>query len=236
MNPPGDALSTLPARLVFAGRYVQFQGGRECGEERWVIEATPVALIARGEQVLSAPHPAPGRLEYRARLTHEWRVTALEAHWRVGERELRAIHAADGPRWRARIEYQGQTKQQEGDYPRICEVDFVTHLFSTFLLQRRDFAPGGEHEFPALLIGPPLLAVTPGRMLYRCVERGMFRSAAGEVSARRYVVSRPPESEADGFTFWADEDGVVLQSYQGLDLAQPWMVLTEFQRGLPGGG
>jgi hypothetical protein len=235
MNSPGDALSAQPARTVFAGRYAQFHGGVECGEERWILEATPDELIARGVQIMSAPHPAPGRLEYDVRLTHEWRVLGLEATWRVGTRELRAFHSADGARWRARIEYDGQVKEQEGDYPPVCEVDFVTHLFSTFLLQRRDFATGGEHEFPVLLIGPPFLAVTPGRMLYRCVERGTFRSPAGDVPARRYMVSRPPEREEEGFTFWADQDGVVLQSYEGLDLARPWMVLTECQRATSSG-
>ena len=233
MIPSSDALS---ARTVFAGRYAQFHSGIECGEERWALSATPDELIARGVQNMTAPHPAPGRLEYGVRLSHAWRVLAVEATWRVGTRELHAIHTADGTRWRARVEYDGQVKEQEGDYPDVCEVDFVTHLFSTFLLQRRDFAPGGEHEFPALLIGPPFLAVTPGRMLYRCVERGAFRSPAGEVPARRYIVSRPPEHEEEGFTFWADEQGVVLQSCEGLDLARPWMALTEYQRALSGDG
>ena len=232
MNPSSGALS---ARTVFAGRYAQFHDGIECGEERWIIEATPEELTARGVQSMTAPHPAPGRLEYCVRLSHTWRVLAVEALWRVGTRELHAIHAAAGARWRARIEYDGQLKEQGGDYPPACEVDFVTHLFSTFLLQRRDFAPGGEHEFPALLIGPPFLAVTPGRMLYRCVERDAFRSPAGEVPARRYIVSRPPEREEEGFTFWADDDGVVLQSCEGLDVARPWMVLTEYQRAASGG-
>ncbi|MGH7742160.1 MAG: hypothetical protein ACRENS_09065 [Candidatus Eiseniibacteriota bacterium] len=230
MNPSESAGSAQLPRTIFSGRYAQFQGGIECGEERWVIEATPDELIARGEQVMTAPHPAPGRLEYRATLTHGWRLTGLETTWRVGERELRALHAADAQRWRARIEYAGHVKEQEGDYPSVCEVDFVTHLFATFLLQRRDFSLGGEHEFPALLIGPPYMAVTPGRMLFRCVEHGTFHSPAGELPARRFVVSRPPESESAGFTLWADDDGVVLESYEGLDPTRPWMTLTAYTR------
>ena len=216
-----------PPRLVFAGRYVQFHAGRECGEERWSVEVTPGALVARGEQVTSAPHPAPGRQEYRATLTHDWRLTALEVRWTVGDRELLAVHAADGERWRARVEYAGHVKEQEGDYPAFCEIDFTTHLFTTFMLQRRDFAVGGEHEFPALLIGPPYMAVTPGRLLYRCVERGRF----GSGPAKRYIVSRPPGSESEGFAFWADDDGLVLESYEGLDLARPWMRLAELRKG-----
>ncbi len=229
-GPSATESAALP-RTLFAGRYVQRHGGIECGGERWAIEVTPDALIASGEQVMEAPHPLPSRNHYRATLTHDWRVTGLEAKWIVGERELRSIHTAADATWRARIEYAGQVKQQEGDYPAVCEVDFVTHLFTTFLLQRRDFALGGEHEFPALLIGPPFMAVTPGRLLYRCVEQGVFPSPAGPVSAKRFVVSRPPERESAGFAFWADDDGIVLESYEGLDPEARWMTLTEYRKG-----
>jgi len=217
-------------RVLFAGRYVQFHAGRECGEERWRIEVTPERLIARGEQVITAPHPLPNRQEYRATLDHDWRLTGLEVRWSVGDRELSAIHSADGARWRARIEYAGHVKEQEGDYPAFCEVDFTTHLFSAFILQRRDFALGGEHEFPALTVGPPYMAVTPGRLLYRCVEFGTFLSPLGPVAAKRYVVSRPPEPESEGFAFWAGPDGIVLESYEGLDASRPWMRLVELHR------
>lgn len=222
-------LSSGP-RTLFAGRYVQFHAGRECGEERWNIEVDPEALVVRGEQVITAPHPFPNRQEYRATLTHEWRLTGLETRWSVGDRELIARHAADGARWRARIEYAGQVREQEGDYPAFCEVDFTTHLFSAFILQRRDFAVGGEHEFPVLAIGPPYMAVTPGRLLYRCVESGLFLSPLGPAAAKRYVVSRPPEPESEGFTFWADADGIVLESYEGLDRSHPWMRLIELRK------
>jgi hypothetical protein len=219
------------AKLVFSGRYAQFHAGRECGDERWSITATPDAVIATGEQVITAPHPLPNRQEYRATLDHNWRLTGLEVRWSVGDRELTALHHADGATWRVRIEYAGHVKEQEGDYPSLCEVDFTTHLFSAFILQRRDFAIGGEHEFPALTIGPPYMAVTPGRLLYRCVEQGTFLSPAGPTHAKRYIVSRPPEPESEGFTFWADDNGVVLESYEGLDLSRPWMRLTEYQHG-----
>jgi hypothetical protein len=159
------------------------------------------------------------------------RVTGLEVLWNVGPRLLRATHAADGPRWRARIDYEGQTREQEGDYPDACEVEYATHLFTTFILARRDFALGGEHEFPVLRIGPPLMAVSPERMLYRCVERGVFAGPAGGVGARRYVASLPPRGEDEGYTFWADDDGFVLESYEGLDLSRPWMRLVELRRG-----
>jgi hypothetical protein len=219
------------ARVVFAGRYAIYFAGRECGEERWSIEATPEQLIATGEQVMTAPHPFPNRQEYRVTLTHDWRVTGLEVEWRVGDRLLHATHAAIGGLWRARIAYADHVKEQEGDYPPECEVDFTTHLFTAFMLQRRNFALDGEHEFPALAIGPPYMAVTPGRMLYRCVEVGTFATPEGPRRAKRYVVSRPPEPESEGFTFWADDDGVVLESYEGHDLTLPWMRLTEYTRG-----
>jgi hypothetical protein len=89
---------------------------------------------------------------------------------------------------------------------------------------------GGEHEFPVLRVGPPLMAVTPDRMLYRCVEKGRFAAPSGEVPASRYVVSQPPRGEDDGYAFWADETGIVLESYDGLDPSRLWMRLVELRR------
>ena len=93
-----------------------------------------------------------------------------------------------------RIEQQGQVKEQEGDFPEFCEVDYGTPLFNAFVLARRDFGLGGEHEFPALRIGPPLMAVTPDRLLYRCVETGELRYPArsGRGEALRGAPARPP--------------------------------------------
>ena len=177
------------------------------------------------------PHPFPNRHEYRATLTREWRITGLEVVWTVGPRVLRATHAADGAMWRVRIEYGGQVREQEGDFPDYCEVEYATHLFNTFVVARRDFQVGGEHEFPVLRVGPPYMAVTPERMLYRCVEKGMFAAPSGAVPAARYVVSLLPRGEDEGYTFWADENGIVLESYEGLDQMRPWMRLVEYQRG-----
>jgi hypothetical protein len=75
------------------------------------------------------------------------------------------------------------------------------------------------------------MAVSPERMLYRCAEKGRFPSALGPVPASRYVVSLPPRGEEEGYTFWADEAGIVLESYDGLDRARPWMRLVEYERG-----
>jgi len=101
-------------------------------------------------------------------------------------------------------------------------------LSNAFLLARRDFAVGGEHEFPVLRIGPPLMAVSPERMLYRCVELGQHAAPGGPVRAKRYVLSLPPRGEDEGYTFWADEDGFVLETFEGPEPRVTWMRLVEF--------
>lgn len=223
-------LDTLPAAVLATGRYAIFANGRECGEERWRIEAGPEGIVVTGEQVVEAPHPYPSRLEWRATLTSGWRVTGYEVLWQVGERRVHATHAAERGRWHARIEHAGTAREQQGDYPEFSEVELPTALFAAFLLARRDFATGGEHEFPVLRIGPPWMAVSPERMLIRCVESAVFASAVGPVSAKRYVVSLPPRPESEGYSFWADEQGIVLESHEGLDPSRPWMRLLELWR------
>jgi len=225
-----DPFSALLAEPVASGRYALFHDGQECGGERWEIVRTRDGFTIVGEQELEAPHPFPSRQEYRATLTPEWRPSGLDVIWTVGERRVVAMHRADGGTWRARIEYGGQVREQQGDYPEFCEVEYTTHLFNAVILARRDFQVGGEHEFPVLRIGPPLMAVTPERMLYRCVERGRFAAPLGEMNARRYVVFLPSEGEDSGYTFWADDDGFVLESYEGHDRTRPWMRLMEFHK------
>jgi len=226
--------------LVAAGRYAIFHAGRECGEERWQIESTVTGLVVTGEHVIELPHPIPGRQAWRATLTPEWRVTGLEIQWSVAQRRLHAIHAADGARWRGRFDYAGQVREQQGDYPDLCEVDYVSPLFHTFFLARRDFALGGEHEFPVLRIGPPWMAVSPERMRVRCVERGPAETPHGPVEARRYRVSLPPLGEAEGTTFWADRRGIVLETHDGPEPSALAMKLIEYTGpplgGLDGGG
>jgi len=212
--------------LIF-GRYALFHSGRECGEERWQLERVPAGYVITGDQELIAPHPFPSRQEYRATLTREWRLTGLEIRWLVGQRHLLSTHRAGDGMWRVRIEYADHVKEQEGDFPSGCEIEYGTHLFNTIILARRDFQIGGEHEFPVLRIGPPYMAVSPSRMLYRCVEQGSFDGPFGPVPAKRYVVSVPPHGEADAYSFWADADGFVLESYEGLDSSRPWMRLVE---------
>lgn len=216
--------------LVASGTYAIFHAGQPCGEERWQLESGPDGLVASGEQVLAAPHPFPNRHEYRVALTRGWRVTALDVRWAVGDRRLAATHRADGPRWHGRIETAGHAREQQGDYPEYCEVEYPSHLFNGFVLAKREFATLGEHEFPVLRIGPPMMAVSPGRMRYRCVEAGRFEAAGMARDAKRYVLSLPPEPETSGYTFWADAHDIVLASFEGLDLARPWMTLVEYRR------
>jgi hypothetical protein len=217
-----DALST-----VADGLYHIRAAGHPCGEERWRIEADAGHIVVTGEQWTDPPHPFPNRQAWRATLTPEWRPTGFEVRWEVGPRTLAATHAAEGDHWRVRIEHEGRTREQEGDYPSFCEVEFPSHLSSLFILARRDFAVGGEHEFPVLRIGPPWMAVHPDRMLLRCVEQGAYRAPWGEIAAKRYLLSLPPRSEAEGYTFWADERGVVLESFEGPEPAVSWMRLVE---------
>ena len=224
-DPVGQALRASP---IVTGRYAMFFSGEECGGERWDIARSGEGFTITGEQEIHPPHPFPSRQEYRAMLDSRWRPVGLDVIWTVGERRLVALHRAEERTWRVRIEYGGQTREQQGDFPDVCEVEFTTHLFNSVILARRDFQVGGEHEFPVLRIGPPLMAVTPERMIYRCVERGVFETPLGRCDARRYVVYLPSEGEAEGYTFWADEEGFVLESYEGHDLSRPWMRLVEF--------
>jgi hypothetical protein len=216
---------------IASGRYAIFHAGRECGEERWRVDHAGDHLVVTGSHELIAPHPLPNRQEYRVALTTTWRPLGLEVLWYVGGRTLRARHAASENRWRVCIDYEGRTREQEGDFPEPCEVEFTSPLFQQFILSRRDFQIGGEHEFPVLRIGPPLMAVSPGRMLLRCVEHGRYLAPWGEVAARRYVVSLPPRGEAEGYTFWADEHDRVLETFEGPEPVSSWMRLTEFVAG-----
>jgi hypothetical protein len=217
---------------AISGRYRIFFAGHECGEERWRIEATDDGgAVVTGEQVIELPHPFPNRQEYRVVVDEAWRPTALDLRWTVGDRVVVSTHRAESARWRVRIETGGAVREQEGDFPEFAEVEIPSMISNVFLLARRDFAEGGEHEFPVLRIGPPLMAVSPERMLVRCVEKGTFDTPLGPVRASRYVVSLPPRGEDEGYAFWADDDGFVLESYEGLDRSRPWMRLVELTKG-----
>lgn len=218
-----------PGDIVAGGRYAIFHSGVECGEERWQVEVAPEGVIVTGVQEMVAPHPFPNRQEWRAAFDDDWRPAGLEVVWTVGPRGLRAVHARDGARWRVRVDSGGTVREQEGDFPGPCEVEFTTPLFVSAILARRDFAPGGEHEFPVLRVGPPWMAVTPERMLLRCAERGVYAAPWGAVPAKRYVLSLPPRPESEGYGFWADENDLVLESFEGPGPGATWMKLVELR-------
>ena len=218
------------AALVAAGRYAIFHAGVEAGEERWSVEASADGgAVARGEQMLMAPHPMPCELEWRARLSPLGRLTALEAAWRVGTRTVRAEHAADGDVWRARILYGGHTREQQGDFPGFAEVAFGSHVLHTVMLHRYALAPGAEHEFPSLIIGPPFFGAEPGRQRLACTAAGARPILGGSVEARRIEVS-DPQGAVPAFAAWIDAYDVVLESYEDIHSTEPWMRLVEYQR------
>jgi hypothetical protein len=219
------------AALVAAGRYLIFHAGAEAGEERWSVEVSADGgAVARGAQALIAPHPMPCELEWRARLSPLGRVTALEAAWRVGTRSVRAEHSADGDVWRARILYGGHTREQEGDFPGFAEVAFGSHVLHTVMLHRYVLAPGAEHEFPSLVIGPPFFGAEPGRQRLVCTAEGTRSVASGSVRARRIELG-DPQGAVPAFAAWIDDHDVILESFEDTRSAEPWMRLVEYKRG-----
>ena len=217
--------------LLASGRYTIFHAGIEVGEERGVVEAAPDGgAVARGEQVLVAPHPLASELSWRASLTPEGRIAALETEWRVGARTVRAEHAAFADRWHARMTYGGHTREQGGDFPSHAEVAFGSHVLQTVMLRRYALAPGAEHEFPSLVIGPPFFAVEPGRQRIVCVAAGPRQTPMGEMAARRIEFS-DALGPVPAFAAWIDEHDVLLESYEDTTTEEPWMRLVEYRRG-----
>lgn len=219
------------ASLLATGRYAIFHAGEPVGEERWsVTAASDGGAVARGEQELVDPHPLPSTLEWRARLSPLGRVTAIEALWRVGTRTVRAEHSSDGDLWRARILYAGHTREQEGDFPAFAEVLIGSHVLHTIMFHRYVLAPGAEHEFPTLVIGPPWFAAEPGRQRLTCTAKGEREALGARLSARRIEVS-DPHGAVPPFAAWIDEHDVVLESYEDTHGDGPWMRLVEYTRG-----
>ena len=219
------------ASLVAAGRYVIFHAGSEAGEERWSVELlADGGVVARGEQVLRSPHPMPSELDWRARLSAEGRLTALETEWRVGTRQLRAEHSAEGGKWRARIAYGGHTREQEGEFPAFAELAFGSHVLHTVMFRRYALEPGAEHEFPALVVGPPWFAAEPARQRLMCTEAATRALGSANVRARRVEV-RDPQGAVPAFAVWLDEHDVVLESFEDTHTDEPWMRLVEYRRG-----
>ena len=217
--------------MIAAGRYAVYHRGEEAGEEVWSIEPSgDGGAVARGEHVLVAPHPLASELEWRAKLSPEGRIETLEIDWRVGTRALRAEHALAGERWHARILHGGHTREQDGDFPPQAEIAFGSHVLHTLMFRRYVLEEGAEHEFPALVVGPPWFAVEPGRQRVICTEHRHRHMPTGAFTARHVEVS-DPSGAVPTFRAWIDEHDVVLESYEDQYSREPWMRLTEYQRG-----
>jgi hypothetical protein len=210
-----------------SGRYAIHVMGQPCGEERWMLERTAHGAVATGEQVLGPPCPVPGTTRWSATLDGEGRVTGVEIEWRVGERALRATHAAKGERWAVRIETDGHVREQEGDYPPRVHVVLGSHLFHAFVFAKLALAPGAEHVVAALSIGPPWMAVEPTHLHVRCTDAGTLETPFGPVAARRIEVADHARGPADAFTAWIGDDDFVLASREGPDDRDPWMTLVD---------
>lgn len=210
------------------GRYELFADGAPCGEERWrIVMHAGGGAEAGGEQETRVPHPIPSRTTWRATLSSTGRVTAVEIDWQVGARHLHASHRAEGERWHVRVEHQGHTREQSGDCPAACEILFGSHVFHQLALSRYAWGPGAEHVFPALVIGPPWMAVEPGRQRVVCTDDAERDTPMGRRPARRLEVhdlagSAPP------FAMWVDAEDRVIESFEGLDERLPWMRLAEW--------
>lgn len=213
------------------GRYELYFAGKICGEERFeILTAADGATIASGDQTLDAPHPLAGTQRYRATLSPQGRVLGVEIDWLVGTRALHAQHRAEGEIWNVRIDYSGHVREQEGDYPPSCQVLFGSPLFLSFALRHFVIAPGAEHEFGALQIGPPYMAVEPGKQQVRCTGAGLLDTAFGQVAARRVEVLDPAGAEPP-VTLWIDAEDRVLESRDGAHEAAPLLLrLVELAR------
>ena len=91
-------------------------------------------------------------------------------------------------------------------------------------------APGAEHEIAMLAVGPPWMAVDPGRLLVRCTEARVLDTPMGPLAARRVEVLDPARGKAEAFAAWIDEHDIVLASHEGEGDARPWMTLVEYER------
>lgn len=185
-----------------------------------MLRAPDGSFVVSGEQLLEAPHPLAGQTRYRAAVSPESRVLEVEIDWLVGTRALHARHHAKGSLWHVRIDYAGHVREQEGDYPASCEVLYGSPLFQSFALQHYVLAPGAEHEFAALLIGPPYMAVEPGKQQLRCTAEQEIATAFGGMTARRVEWHDPSGAEPPSMV-WIDAHDRVLESRDGLDASSP---------------
>ena len=217
-------MSLIPsARVRARGRYEWFLDGASCGEEHF--EILPVrggGAVATIEQSWRAPHPLAGEQRVRAELSAEGRMSSLELDWLVGTRALHAHHRAEGATWHVRIDYAGHVREQQGDYPPTCEVLFGSPLSTMFALHHFALAAGAEHEFAALVVGPPYMAVEPGKQRVSWRGEGVLGMPWGSVAARQLEWTDAAGVELPT-TVWVDAEDRVLELRDGLGESAPLM-------------
>ncbi len=222
---------TRHGSTVARGRWLVFEVGIECGDETWTLErGEDGAIVASGVQTTRAPHPFPSVLTWRAEAAPDGRVIALHVRWRVGEREVVADHRADGERWSASIDVGGHARAQQGDYPARCEVLLGTHGVHQLAFRRYVLEPGARHAFGALVVGPPWMAVEPGRHELHCTGVAERDTPMGRIAARRVEVADLDRGPDATWSAWLDPHGVVLESFESADDRRPWMRLVEYAR------
>ena len=217
------------------GRHHLFFAAQPCGRETWRVERdSSGAERAFGRQETHAPHPMPGVIEWSAACDASQRVTALEVRWQVGAMSVHAKHAADGAldaqRWTVQLEYGGNARTQEGDYPPRSHVVFGSPVLQSWVLRRFALAPGAEHAFPALVVGPPWMMVEPGQHTIRCTAAETRETCEGPRTLKRVEWTDPATPDAGELTLWLDDGDVIHELWEGVGAVAPSAKLVELRR------
>ena len=228
MEAPGSPTT------IERGVHALAHAGQPSGEERWSIARTVapdgrVLRVAHGEQETRAPHPFPSRIVWTAHIGENRRIESLDIDWQVGPRRLEARHASRDAWWQVTITVDGHTRTQEGDYPTACSVLFGSPIFHQVLFEGLALAPGAEHEVPALIVGPPWMAVEPGTLRVRCTDAATRETALGTRALRRIELGDLSRPEAEPLSLWIDEDDRVVESFEGNTGSAPWMTLAQWE-------
>ncbi|MBI5169905.1 MAG: hypothetical protein HZA61_10485 [Candidatus Eisenbacteria bacterium] len=217
------------------GRHQLFFAAHPCGHETWRVERDARgAEHASGRSETHAPHPMPGVIEWSAACDESQRVTALEVRWQVGAMSVHAKHAAggtlDAQRWTVQLEYGGNARTQEGDYPSRAHVVFGSPVLQSWVLRRFALAPGAEHAFPALVVGPPWMMVEPGQHTIRCTAAETRETCEGPRTLQRVEWTDPATPDAGELMLWIDGDDVVHEAWEGAGAVAPSAKLVELRR------
>ncbi|MCC6653112.1 MAG: hypothetical protein IT348_18310 [Candidatus Eisenbacteria bacterium] len=217
--------------MTTSGTHDLFFAAQPCGHETWTIEREPSgAERASGRQETVAPHPIPGVIEWSAAADADQRIVALEVRWQVGAMTVHAKHAADGGMWRVNMTVGDNARTQEGDYPARSHVVFGSPVLQSWVLRRFALEPGAEHVFPALVVGPPWMAVEPGQHELRCTAAETRATALGPRALKRIEWRDPAAPDAGALTLWIDDADVVHELWEGEGALAPSSRLTALTR------